>query len=93
MKPKYIFYLILLGLLVALFLWNRPIGATAIILTLVIGAVMKASAMQEADLVKKFGSELTKKIQAKQAEIGMNREVIEAMWGEGVNEKRKLDAE
>ena len=93
MKPKHIFYLILAGLLVALFLWNRPIGAAAIVLVVVIVVVMKASAMQEADWVKKFGPELTKKIQAKKAEIGMNRAVIEAMWGKGENEKRKVDAD
>ncbi len=93
MKPKYIFYLVLIGVLVALFLWNRPIGAIAIILVVVVAAVMKASSMQEADLVKKFGPEVTKKIHAKKVEIGMNRAVIEAMWGKGVNEKRKVDAD
>ena len=74
MKPKYIFYLALVGLLVALFFWNRPIGAIAIILVVVVAVV-------------------TKKIQAKKPEIGMNRAVIEAMWGKGVNEKRKVDAD
>lgn len=93
MKSKYIFYLALLAALVGLFLWSRIAGTIIAVLVVLLWFVNKSNEMQEAGLTKRFGPELAKKILAKQVEIGMRKAVVEAMWGKGVNEKRKVDAD
>lgn len=92
MNKKYLFPLVVVAVLVALFLWHRVAGVLAAVVVGLLWAVNKASDMQTAELIKKHGPELAAKIQSKQVEIGMHRVVVELIWGKGANGKGMTDA-
>lgn len=92
MKPRHILYIVLAVLTAIVFVWKAMLGFVMLVLLGLFWVVNKATRMEDADRLKKYGPELAQKIKEGKVEIGMSREVVELMWGKGANEKRRVDA-
>ena len=93
MKPRHILYLVLAVLTAIVFVWKAMVGFVMVVLLGLFWVVNKATRMEDADRLKKYGPELAQKIKEGKVEIGMSREVVELMWGKGANHKQHVDAE
>ncbi len=87
MNSKYIPWVIAIVILAVAFSIHKILGVG----TVLILGVIWAMNIQHANDVKRFGPELAKKIQKKQIEIGMQRSVVERIWGPAANVRKHVD--
>lgn len=89
---NYLPAIVLLSIGIALYLWKPWVGITFVVLACLLWLTMRYMEHQHAQWTERFGSDIANKIREKRVEVGMTREVVELIWGQGMVEKTRTTA-